>query len=414
MTTTSQYSIPTESDQDISITLSEVGEIVQPHYGEELWQAVKAGIAVIASLSLARRDHCLPLIYEGPSGQGKSVVIRMLMPERNATRKHVIRIDNFTPASFVSHAANISRKKIHEIDLLPKIRDRAMLTKELAPLFGDDEKSLRKNFSTLISVLDGNGYRTASGEHALRGYEGRYLFNWLGATTPIPEHTYKVMAQLGNRILQYEIKGEECTEDDLMDFAQSYGSSDTVKECQKAVNDFIEGHFKRYPVESIDPSSIEIQETFRRQIIRYADLIAHGRVKVEHNKVGLAEAFEATAPEGPRRVILLLQCLVQGLVLAEERDIVTSEDMTMIRHIAFSCIPYKRREVLRALLDAGGVLVADAAEQALGVSRPTVHARMKELAATGIVDFIPGEPSSSIPAQIQTASNWNWLLTGTP
>ena len=218
------------------------------------------------------------------------------------------------------------------------------------------------------------------------------------------------MAQLGNRILQYEIKGEECTEDDLMDFAQSYGSSDTVKECQKAVNDFIEGHFKRYPVESIDPSSIEIQETFRRQIIRYADLIAHGRVKVEHNKAGLAEAFEATAPEGPRRLILLLQSLVQGLVLAEERGSVTSEDMTIIRHIAFSCIPYKRREVLRALLDASGVLVADAAEQALGVSRPTVHTRMKELAATRIVDFIPGESSSAIPAQIQIADKWKWLL----
>jgi len=409
-----QSSNPPESDQDKSITLSKVGDVVQLHYGDELWQAVKAGIAVIASLSLQRRDQCLPLIYEGPSGHGKSVVIRMLMSDHVLTKRYLCRIDDFTPASFVSHAANRKKKDLDQVDLLPKLKNKTMLTKELAPLFCDDEKALRQNFSRLTSVLDGNGYLTSSGVHGTRGYEGRFVFNWLGATTPIPEHTYKVMAQLGNRFLQYEIKGEDCTEDDLMDFAQNYGSSDTVKECQRAVNDFIAGHFKRHPVESVDPDSIKIAEHRRQQIIRYADLIAHGRVKVEHHKSGFAETFEGAEPEGPRRVILLLQCLVQGLALAEERDIVTLKDMAIIRHIAFSCIPSKRRVVLRALLDAGGALDATAAEQALGVTRPTVHTRMKELAATGLVDFTPGDTSSSTPAKIEIKAKWKWLLNSIP
>src|SRR5262249_20359854 len=158
-------------------------------------------------------DNCLALVYEGSSGKGKSVIVRMLMPDRPTTKAALCRVDDFTPASFVSHAANRTEAQLKKIDLLPKVAGKTMLTKELAPLFQDNEKEQRQNFARLTSVLDGNGYVTTSGVHGSRGYEGRYLFNWLGATTPIPTHTYRVMAQLGNRMLFYGITGDEPTEE---------------------------------------------------------------------------------------------------------------------------------------------------------------------------------------------------------
>lgn len=364
-----------------SPTLLDVAGVVRQHFREELWRAIKTALGVIASLSLKGRDHCLVLVFEGPSGQGKSITVRVVMSDRASTEKYLHRLDDFTPASFVSHAANRTEKHLKEIDLLPKIRDKVMLTKELAPLFRDDEKEMRQSFARLTSVLDGNGYITASGAHGRRGYNGRYVFNWIGGTTPIPHRTHKVMAQLGNRILFYEIAAEDYTDDNLMDFAKNYGTIDAVEECQKVVNDFIEAHFQKHPIESVDPATIQIPDKLLLELVHYTKLTAHGRVEVERNEPG---DINVGVPEGPQRIILLYKTLVRGLALEDGRSSVTAEDLTVIRHITFSSIPCERRQLLRALLAARGTLNAAGVEKILGVSRPTAISRMRELAATGI------------------------------
>jgi len=396
------------------IALANVAEVVKRHYGEDIWHAVKVALAAIVSLSLKGRDNCLVLVYEGASGHGKSITIRVVMSDRPSTSAYLCRIDDFTPASFVSHAANRKSKQLEQIDLLPRIKNKVMLTKELAPLFRDDEKELRQNFARLTSVLDGNGYMTTSGVHGKRGYDGKFIFNWLGATTPIPDRTFRVMAQLGNRILFCEIESEKWSEEKLMDFAQNYGTDDAVKECQKAVNDFIEEHFKKHPVNSVDPRSVEIPDNLTRKIVRYANLISHGRVEVEYRQeLDFTAELEAGTPEGPQRVILLLQTIVRGLALADGRDAVTADDLQPIRHIAFSSIPRKRRGLLRSLLMAGGSLTSTEAQKALGVSKPTAISRMKELAATEIALFGKGDCKTSTPDRITLAEDWKWLLEDT-
>jgi hypothetical protein len=220
------------------------------------------------------------------------------------------------------------------------------------------------------------------------------------------------MAQLGNRILFYEIVSDEWTEDDLMKFAQDYGTTDAVKDCQRAVNLFIDAHFRAHPVDTVDPHSIEIPEAVMREIVRYGKLIAHGRVEVSVDDFGRIP--EAETPEGPQRVILLLQSIIRGLALAEGRMNVSIADLIPIRHIAFSSIPRKRRELLRALLVAQGSISSSEADKALGVSRSTASSRMKELAATQIVVFAPGDQQTSTPDQIELAPAWRWLLEATP
>src|SRR5215831_5776299 len=39
--------------------------------------------------------------------------------------------DNFTPASFVSHASNVKREDLGKVDLLPRIRHRTLIVREL-------------------------------------------------------------------------------------------------------------------------------------------------------------------------------------------------------------------------------------------------------------------------------------------
>jgi hypothetical protein len=173
-------------------------------------------------LSFEGLANPISLLYEGGSGRGKSTIINILNPDREEAKKRVYRLDNFTPHSFVSHAANVSKEDIAQVDLLPQLKDKVLLVKELAPLFRGREDELRANFAILTAVLDGKGYLSASGVHGTRGYEGSFVFNWLGATTPVPAKTDQIMAQLGNRILRYEIIGKEQSEDELVAFAKNF------------------------------------------------------------------------------------------------------------------------------------------------------------------------------------------------
>jgi hypothetical protein len=335
----------------------------------------------------------------------------MVSPTVPAAKQYLTRVDNFTPASFVSHAANRSAEDLAQIDLLPRIKDRVMVTKELAPLFTGDEKELKKNFATLTSVLDGNGYETSSGQHGSRGYAGQYLFNWIGENTPIPDRTYRVMAQLGNRILFFAIDSLQPSEDDLLEFAQNYGGNDTVSEFQEKLNSLVLRHFEKYQPNSVEPEEVRISVEQNRSIVRYAMLIAKGRVQIDFDEEGDPEP---QPPEGEQRIILLLQMLVRGLALSDGRREVVDDDLAVVRHVALSTLPYRRMLVIKALLAADGELPIRSVESILGVSHPTALKRMKELATTGIAKFHEGVSATSTPAALKLADGWEWLLPTPP
>src|SRR5262245_13299676 len=120
-----------QQENENKVNLADVQQLVQRHYGRKHWLAVKAAIGLTTALSLKERDNCLVLVFEGASGKGKSVVVRMVMPDRDSNKKYLYRIDDFTPASFVSHAANKSKQQLAQISLLGKLKDKVMETKEL-------------------------------------------------------------------------------------------------------------------------------------------------------------------------------------------------------------------------------------------------------------------------------------------
>jgi len=93
--------------------------------------------------------------------------------------------DCFTAASFVSHATNVRREERPSVDLLPRIRYRTVIVRELGSIFGAKDDELIKSLGILTRVLDGEGLETDSGVHGRRGYTGDYLFNLLAGTTPI-------------------------------------------------------------------------------------------------------------------------------------------------------------------------------------------------------------------------------------
>src|SRR5208283_5375227 len=85
-----------------------------------------------------------------------------------------------------------------------------LVTPELAPLFRGKRDDLTERFAVLTRVLYGDGYQTDSGAQGRRGYaDGKYVFRWLGAPTPLDSAAVEVMGQLGPRLLFYEVTRSE-------------------------------------------------------------------------------------------------------------------------------------------------------------------------------------------------------------
>ena len=92
------------------------------------------------------------------------------------------------------------QRALAKIDLLPRLRHKVLLTPELSTIFRGKPDELAVAFARITRVLDGQGLKTDSGTHGQRGYDGDYLFAWLGATTPFDSVVWRVMAQLGSRM----------------------------------------------------------------------------------------------------------------------------------------------------------------------------------------------------------------------
>jgi hypothetical protein len=275
---------------------------VQRHY-PGLTGAVDACLAVFGSMGLAGRTKPLSLMFEAGSGLGKTAVLQMVFPEPDTPlTKHVYRSDKFTPKSFVTHAANVSIQALAAMDLLPKLEGKVLVTKELAPIFRGREQDLQENFSILISVLDGKGFTSDTGMRGQRGYDRPIMFNWIGATTPLPMETHRLMSQLGTRLLFYEIDVAAPTEDELVAYAKKGGADTAERECRKSVTDFLASFFEEHPVGSVPMESIEVPELLLRELVRWAGFLVAARAEVRRERVDSNDLpVAAMTPEGAHK-----------------------------------------------------------------------------------------------------------------
>ena len=393
--------------EELSNSLKEVEKEVTEHFGERVLQMVKAGFATIATLALEIYQPT-SLIYVGASGSAKTTVCNLLTPDSDhkELKEWVVRVDKFTPASFVTHASNVKKEKLKDIDLLPKIKDRCLITKELAPLFRGKETDLQDNFSILISVLDGKGYVSTSGVQGMRGYDEEISFSWLGATTPLSNQVHKIMAQLGTRLVFYNTDGEDKTINELLEFAKRTNTTDAEAKCRQICNDFLEEFFKSHPVRSIHEDDLTFPEHQLERLVRYVDLMCYLRAgfSITENKKG-EKVYSKPDRETPFRAIKIFKNIALGSALIHGRVKVNSYDLNQVAHIAYSSMPEQRRLVFQALIESGGVMDTNAVIKNTKISRPTALTYMDELSHLTVANFKSGSPSS-----ITLNPQFEWLI----
>src|SRR5213593_653727 len=100
-----------ETRQTVDGRLAAVRQTVEQHFPQS-WHAVDLGLSACASLLLEDSANPVALIYVGPPSAGKTTVAGMI-----TGWKHAYLSDTFTPAAFVSHAANVSQNDLYKVDL---------------------------------------------------------------------------------------------------------------------------------------------------------------------------------------------------------------------------------------------------------------------------------------------------------
>jgi hypothetical protein len=268
--------------------------------------------------------------------------------------------DKFTARAFVSHIAQKSEEELEKIDLLPRIKDRVLITPDLTTLFGAKAEELKKTFSLLTRVLDGRGLTIDSGVYGARGYEGDYMFTWIGATTPIPHSVWDLFGNLGARMYFMKVAKKSKSNKSYVEELKQKSYRKKVEECNQATLRFLKGIWREERIEW--DSSGDADEIIGR-IVQLAKVVTRLRgkinvvVKEEHN--GEKTYYSEPLIEEPERCIQALYALMRGHALIQGRTQINAEDLPVVIDVALSSAPWERVNAFCNLLTEETVTTTD-------------------------------------------------------
>ncbi|HBK33780.1 TPA: hypothetical protein DEP34_03245 [Candidatus Uhrbacteria bacterium] len=366
----------------------------------ECFAAAEAGISVFTQLLIKDVRNPFGLVYVDVPSSGKTITLNFF----SSLRELAYMTDHFSPASFVSHASNKKKEDLAKIDLLPRIRHKTLIVRDLAPIFAERQENLLKSLGILTRVFDGEGYESDSGVHGSRGYFGDYTFMFLAASTPILPRVWKFMGNLGSRLFFLNLNSSDKSEDELAnlliqkDFKKKEGS------CREITRELVLNLWQNYK-DGIEWNKEDDPEECRRVISRCANLLAHlrGTVNVWSDGGNVDEHHHTNVViEKPIRINQLLYNLARGHALVCERTQICNEDLWPVIEVTFNSAQYNRIKLLNVLLEYGGTITTSLVETAISCSNPTALKEIETLRVLKIVDIEkvntsePGQPEKIV------------------
>jgi hypothetical protein len=359
-----------------------------------LWRYVELCLSAIAVLLLKDAVNCVAIIFTGPASSGRTTLLNFFScPYIKGEFELIYLSDHFTSKSFVSHSANIKKERLSKVDLLPRIKNKVLITPEMASQFAGRKEELLPKFETLTKVLDGQGYMTDSGVHGRRGYRGDYMFVWLGAVREIPKIIWDVLEILGPRLFFVDMPKNELSTEDLiegLDNEESY--IERVKECAIVTKDFLTRLFNLYGgVRSMEFPNTGIPYKVKFMATKLAELLV--KLRGSH--------------EVPWRCGSIFFNLLKGRALIHGRVYVEGEDLQILPGIVSSSIPSERKSIFKLLVRKGGEVTVKEVEDAFDVSNPTAVQILREFKALEIVNLSGGTGNKPLRMELKD----KWFLT---
>ncbi len=380
--TTGEREIPQVSKPISPIDKSDWDKIIKDNF-PDLWPVADIALAGVGQLLLKDIVNPFGLILVDKPSSGKTIVLNFF----SELEELVYPVDNFSPASLVTHASNKARSELNNIDMLPKIKDKVLLVRDLAPIFAKRDEDLMANMGPLTRVFDGEGLETASGVHGKRGYKGTYMFTFLAASTPIRPKVWKTMSTLGSRLFFVNVGSKEKSLDTLADQLLSKSFKVKEKECREATANLIRTMWQKYP-KGIKWDASKTPRKVVLNISRIAVMLARfrGNVSVwpisESQDFGKKkDKFNHTMPEDerPDRINQILYNQARGHAIMCGRDKLIGSDIKTVLQLALESAPYHRTKIFKALIANNGKIDTDQVMNLFNCSTPTAHKEMEYL-----------------------------------
>lgn len=366
------------------LTLPEWRGKIREHF-PPLASTAEICASVVAQLLIHGVYNPFALILIDRAGAGKTITLNFFRHIDDLTYF----TSDFTPACFVTSIAGRTESQLQKIDLLPKIRWRTLLVKDLAPLLSDNDDTLRKHLGMLTDILDGEGFKKESGVHGQRGYEGDYLFMFLAASTPFPPRVWKLMTGMGHRFFFLGLESKRKRKDELKMQIQGVNYKIKEKACRDLTHDFIRSVWAKWPG-GVTWDGDNDEHAAIDRIVDIADFLAlfRGDIYVHEERWTDGQVLTHTEPkiEDASRINQCMYNLARGHAVLSGRNYITMEDMDILSRVALDTAPAPRPRIFRELVKKDGKITVGELSEALEVSVKTAKKEMHKLAALGVVD----------------------------
>jgi len=393
-------------------SLQEVEKVVKRNF-PAIWEETKIFLSVPCTMLLKDISNPIGMIIEGPPSGNKTTIMSFAYGMNELFYKS----DDFTPRSFVTHASNVKAEKLKEIDLLPRIRNKVLLVPELAPMFSRRKDDLVEVLGILTRVFDGEGLTSDSGTRGRRGYEGEYLFGFVGATTPISKGVWDIIGKLGNRWVFLSMKKCHKSEDYLVnDVLGEKEFKKKVASCRVAIQSFLRNLFEEYGGHySVEWNRKNDNDEVKRKLVRLTNLVVRLRapVKVWKEREDYDKdqyAFTQPIIEEPERLITLFYNIARGHALLHKRTKLTLDDWKVCLKVGLSTMPYERAQMFNLLLKHKGALTSAEIQSELNCSQGNASKIMKQLEVLQLVDKESSSEGGSFVSEIDLKKEYMWIL----
>ena len=395
-----------------AITFEEWRKTIEEHFPDFLFSG-ETCLSVLAQLLIKDITNPFALVLVDVPSSGKTITVNFFDGIEGLTYAS----DKFTPASFVSNAVNVTRDKLAEIDLLPRIHNKGFLVRDMATMLSKREDDLQECLGILTRILDGEGFKTDSGIHGERAYIGEYMFMMIAASTPISSRVWRIMGSLGSRLFFLNMNAPNKSENQLVDQLVSMAVKDKERDCRIASKRFILGLWSRHQ-DGIEWNRQGDPRECLLVITRCAKLLANLRGIVSVWKLKTRDDapdeydYQPPVIEKPDRISQLFYNLCRGHAVASGRTQISLEDIPFIIELTVDSAPPNRAKLLEVLIENNGELKTSQVETLLGCSKTTALKEMVTMRALNICDVteapgMVGEPEKII----RLKDDFRWFMT---
>ncbi len=421
-------------------------KIVANTYFEDSWQLLQFCLSVKSVQNIYGNNlPFIGFILYKPSSL-KSTIIDSFQKYPSA-----LYVDDLTKNSFLSHYSTNSEEELQNNDLIPKMKDKILLTSEIAPIINANEDDLRKTLGIITRLVDGKGYQSHSGTHGHRGYPPM-MFTWIGAGIEIPPKMWTMLSQLGFKIYFFRPIFKKKTVDDLKKIAKDNELPEKKQKLEEALLDYLKVFDAAPQTEEI----IVLDETSGNPKIKWdqtkdddsvldcisnlANLLAalrgtvftsfsktrkstkvnnknDGNDNETHDDTGFIQTeqidydIEPSVTEDAARAVIQLRNLALANAISQGRNYLTKDDAKLIITVCFSTTKIYRAKMLDLLLENNGELTTSQITTGLDISKPHALQTMQEFDALKIGKISSISSYEKSERKIKLNDEYSWFLT---